>query len=106
MHPDADVLGGVVLRAPVPGAPFLPGQRVQVAHSDDATADPKFFGAEGVVVGLVYDDPRRQFPHEPLVLVSLRGDEDVFFPSELRSPSVRVLDFGGSAFQNDQAQPS
>lgn len=91
MHPETDVLGGVVLRAPVSGAPFRPGQRVQVAHSDDVTADARFFGGFGVVVGLVYDDPYRQFPSLPMVLVELHGEEDVFFPAELRDAPERSV---------------
>ena len=75
---------GVPLFCDVTGAPLRIATRVRVvADSDDQTVDERFLGRTGVVRGLLFDAPQ-QFPHDPLIIVSVEGlGDDVFFAGEL-----------------------
>lgn len=83
----------VFVRTDVSGAPLRMGQRVAVlcTHDDDS-ADERFHGCRGEVVGLLYDDPATQLPANPLVLVAVDGlGEEWFFLNELHAePVARV----------------
>lgn len=77
---------GLVVTAPVAGAPYRVGDHVRVAptaaHSE--TADPRFIGKAGIVEALVFDDPARQYPQDPLLQVRVAGlGRDLFFAHEL-----------------------
>ncbi|WPB81591.1 Carotenogenesis protein CarS [Archangium violaceum] len=69
----------------VEGAPVRMGERVKIiSHSADDSMNQRFLGHTGVVVGLVFDDPDLQFPHDPLIQVRVDDvGEDLFFPEEL-----------------------
>ncbi|PTL85284.1 Carotenogenesis protein CarS [Vitiosangium sp. GDMCC 1.1324] len=70
----------------VDGAPVRMGESVKVVSvsADDSSMDRHFLGRTGVVVALVFDEPRLQFPHDPLIQVRVDGlGEDLFFPEEL-----------------------
>lgn len=69
----------------VPDAPFQPGAKVLVlVDSLDETADSRFHGMAGRVVGLFFDDPGSQFPSRPLIEVEVSGvGVDLFFANEL-----------------------
>lgn len=62
------------------------GARVQISSSLDSTADARFQGRTGVVSGYVYDSPKEQFPHRPMLLVVVEAlGEELFFAEELRA---------------------
>ena len=75
----------LIVTQDVDGAPVRMGELVCVTDtSEEASLDGRFAGRRGVVVALVYDEPRTQYPHAPLVKVSVEGlGEDLFFPWEL-----------------------
>lgn len=75
----------LILTADVDGAPVRMGTVVRISESSlDGTFDPRFLGRTGVVVALVYDEPLRQYPADPLIKVRVHGlGEDLFFPGEL-----------------------
>ncbi|MDX2015184.1 MAG: Carotenogenesis protein CarS [Myxococcaceae bacterium] len=81
----------VFVRTDVAGAPVRMGQRVAVLCSDDDdSADERFHGCRGEVVGLLYDDPATQLPANPLVLVAVDGlGEEWFFLNELHAEPAR-----------------
>lgn len=83
MTPSPD--GTLWCREPVDGAPLQPGTLVfVVCEDDDDSRDERFAGRRGVVQALFYDEPARQFPAEPLLLVRVEGvGEDLFFAHEL-----------------------
>jgi len=70
----------------VPYAPMQPGARVMVLLDClDESADVRFHGAAGQVVGLLFDDPPSQSPLRPLVEVQVAGlGRDYFFVNELQ----------------------
>ena len=70
----------------LPNAPLQPGARVLVLlDCHDASADLRFHGACGEVVGLLFDDPAQQFPTLPLVEVTVPGlGVEWFFMDELQ----------------------
>jgi hypothetical protein len=75
----------MIVKRDVEGAPVKIGQEVTIA-SDllNDTIDRRFLGRTGVVKALVYDDPREQYPADPLIRVHVRGlGEDLFFSEEL-----------------------
>ncbi|MBU8894507.1 Carotenogenesis protein CarS [Corallococcus sp. H22C18031201] len=75
----------LILNQDVDGAPVRMGATVKIvgATPDDPIAR-RFLGRLGTVTGLVYDDPARQFPADPLIQVRVRGlGEDLFFVEEL-----------------------
>lgn len=90
MPPDSS---GLVFRRNVTGAPLKLDARVEISKSLDSSADPRFLGRTGVVSGYVYDSPQEQFPHRPMVLVTVDGlGEELFFTEELcavRAQSAR-----------------
>jgi CarS bacterial SH3 domain len=62
-----------------------------VLDCGDDTADERFSGLRGLVTGLLYDDPRVQAPHSPLIVVWVEGlGEEVFFPEELKRVARQV----------------
>jgi hypothetical protein len=69
----------------VEGAPARVGSWVRVAApGEDESRDPRFVGRTGLVTGLLYDDPARQYPFDPLVAVFVEGlGEELFFSHEL-----------------------
>ncbi len=75
----------LILTVDVDGAPVRMGAVVRIADtSPDGTFDPRFLGRTGTVVALVYDEPFRQYPADPLIKVRVRGlGEDLFFVGEL-----------------------
>ncbi|MFT3708584.1 MAG: Carotenogenesis protein CarS [Archangium sp.] len=76
---------GMVVRRNVRGAPLQLDTRVFISEALDDTGDPRFAGRVGMVSGYVYDCPAEQYPHRPMVLVSVEGlGEEVFFAEELR----------------------
>lgn len=76
---------GLVVRRNVRGAPLQLETRVLITDALDATGDQRFADRIGVVSGYVYDCPAEQYPHRPLVLVSVEGlGEELFFAEELR----------------------
>ncbi|MCA2976833.1 MAG: Carotenogenesis protein CarS [Myxococcaceae bacterium] len=81
----------VFSRTDIAGAPLRVGQPVVVVCSDDDdSADERFHGCRGEVAGLLYDDPARQFPSNPLVLVAVAAlGEEWFFLSELYDEAAR-----------------
>ncbi|MBL8913849.1 MAG: Carotenogenesis protein CarS [Archangium sp.] len=81
-----DPSNGLVVRRNIKGAPLQLDTRVLITtRVDDDTADQRFSERVGVVTGYVYDCPAEQYPHRPLVLVSVEGlGEELFFPEELR----------------------
>lgn len=74
------------LKTRVPYAPFQPGARVMMLlDCYDESADVRFHGAVGEVVGLFFDDPASQFPSRPLIEVHVEGlGNDLFFANELQ----------------------
>ncbi|MBJ6762378.1 Carotenogenesis protein CarS [Myxococcaceae bacterium JPH2] len=77
--------GSLILNEDVDGAPVHLGATVKIvgATPDDPIAQ-RFLGRLGIVTGLVYDDPARQFPADPLIQVRVRGlGDDLFFAEEL-----------------------
>ncbi len=74
------------LKTRVPYAPFQPGARVLVLlDCHDESADVRFHGTVGMVVGLFFDDPASQFPSRPMVEVLVEGlGADLFFANELQ----------------------
>nr|MCU0699481.1 hypothetical protein [Myxococcaceae bacterium] len=81
----------VFVRTDVAGAPLRIGQRVAVlCCGNDESADERFHGCRGEVVGLLYDDPATQLPANPLVLVAVTGlGEEWFFLNELHAEPAR-----------------
>lgn len=75
----------LILTADVDGAPVRMGAVVRISESSlDGTFDRRFLGRTGIVVALVYDEPLRQYPADPLIKVRVHGlGEDLFFPGEL-----------------------
>lgn len=69
----------------VEGAPVRIGETVRIGGaSEDDSLDRCFLGRTGVVVALVYDEPRLQYPDDPLIQVRVDDlGEDLFFPEEL-----------------------
>ena len=90
MHPELQ--WGLVARSNVEGAPLWVGARVFIeASALDETADERFAAHAGVVTGYLYDCPA-QYPHHPLLLVSVETlGEDVFFAKELRLREAREV---------------
>lgn len=87
---DFTPMTGLVVRRDVRGAPLQLEVRVLIAPALDDTGDARFAGRVGVVSGYVYDSPEEQYPHRPLVLVSVEGlGEELFFPDELSIPRAR-----------------
>lgn len=75
----------LILVEDVAGAPVRIGEAVRVVST--ALDNPNFLGREGIVVALVFDDPRLQYPADPLIQVRVEGlGEDLFFPEELDLP--------------------
>jgi hypothetical protein len=74
------------LKREVPHAPVQPGARVLVlVDCHDDSADIRFHGACGEVVGLLFDDPSSQFPARPLIEVTVPGlGTEWFFAGELQ----------------------
>lgn len=75
----------LILTEDVEGAPVRMGSAVKIvgAAPDDPIAQ-RFLGRVGTVVALVFDDPRRQYPADPLIQVRVPGvGEDLFFAEEL-----------------------
>ncbi|NVJ28334.1 MULTISPECIES: Carotenogenesis protein CarS [Myxococcus] len=81
----------LIVSTDVDGAPVRIGEHVTVVSaSSDGTISPGFLGRTGIVMALVYDDPSRQYPADPLIQVLVDGlGEDLFFPDELEAPWVR-----------------
>lgn len=77
---------GLVVTVPLPGAAFRVGQTVRIVGDPlNETLDERFVGRVGVVEALVFDDPVRQYPEDPLVQVRVPAlGRDLFFPHELR----------------------
>jgi antirepressor CarS-like protein len=75
----------LILSEDVEGAPVRIGERVKIVEdSENGTIGRRFLGRTGVVVALVFDDPRLQFPADPLIQVCIPGvGEELFFPEEL-----------------------
>ncbi|WNG48036.1 Carotenogenesis protein CarS [Archangium minus] len=69
----------------VDGAPVRIGETVKLVNaSSDGSVNRRFLGRTGVVVALVFDEPSRQYPHDPLIQVRVDDiGEDLFFPEEL-----------------------
>lgn len=69
----------------VEGAPVRMGETVKIVSAlADGSMDRGFLGRTGTVVALVFDEPRLQFPHDPLIQVRVDDvGEDLFFPEEL-----------------------
>ena len=69
----------------VEGAPVRIGETVKIGGaSADGSMNRHFLGRTGVVVALVYDEPRVQYPGDPLIQVRVDDvGEDLFFPEEL-----------------------
>jgi hypothetical protein len=75
----------LIVTVDVEGAPVRIGETVKItsAPSDDPQG-ARFLGCTGVVVALVFDDPRKQYPGDPLIQVRVPGvGMDLFFPEEL-----------------------
>ncbi len=90
-HFDCPSLTGQLLREDLIGAPFNLGTLVDVLDCGDDSADERFSGRRGIVTGLLYDDPKAQAPHSPLVLVMVEGlGEELFFPDELKRVARQV----------------
>jgi hypothetical protein len=83
----------LIVSQDVEGAPVRMGEVVRVSkHCGDGSICERFLGRAGVVVALVYDDPRKQYPHDPLVQVRVQGvGEELFFPEEFTPVSARGL---------------
>jgi hypothetical protein len=81
MNPDT----GLIFLEDVKGAPVRVGEPVCVLGDTlDGSLDARFVGRRGTVVALVYDEPRTQFPADPLIQVRVEGlGEDLFFAGEL-----------------------
>jgi hypothetical protein len=79
--------GSLLLRHDLFGAPVCLGAQVEIlADVEDESIDEAYLGRRGVVTGLFYDDPLRQLPGAPLVVVSVDTlGEELFFASELRA---------------------
>ncbi|WNG19726.1 Carotenogenesis protein CarS [Cystobacter fuscus] len=79
----------LILAHDVEGAPVRIGEPMRISLSaSEESLDKRFQGRWGIVVALVYDDPHRQYPHEPLVKVRVEDlGEDLFFPWELERSS-------------------
>lgn len=79
----------LILSEDVEGAPVRIGEQVRVvSFTMNDSLDPSFLGCSGVVVALVFDDPRRQYPRDPLIQVRVEGlGEDLFFAEELELSS-------------------
>lgn len=90
MHPEFQ--WGFVARSNVEGAPLWVGAQVFIeASALDGTADERFAEHVGVVTGYLYDCPA-QYPHHPLLLVSVEAlGEDVFFAKELQLRDAREV---------------
>ena len=75
----------LIVVADVDGAPVRIGETVRVASAlSDSSVDAHFLGRTGIVVALVFDDPRAQYPGDPLIQVRVEElGEDLFFPEEL-----------------------
>lgn len=90
----------LILFEDVKGAPVRIGEAVKIVDaSEDGTLSEGFLGRTGVVVGLVYDDPQRQYPEDPLVQVRVQGlGEDLFFVKELEpvSTTAHTAKWGGA----------
>lgn len=89
---------GFIVRRDVAQAPFSLGQRVRVStDSFDETADERYQGRVGVITGYFYDTPEEQFPHSPLVMVTVQGlGEELFFADELQAVGPRRLAQGST----------
>ena len=81
MKPDPSL----ILFEDVEGAPVRIGERVRVVSmSMNDSINTHFLGRAGVVAALVFDEPRVQYPRDPLILVRVEElGEDLFFPEEL-----------------------
>ena len=75
----------LILSEDVEGAPVRIGETVKVVSSAmNDSLNTHFLGRSGVVVALVYDEPRRQYPRDPLIQVRVEGlGDDLFFAEEL-----------------------
>lgn len=69
----------------VEGAPVRIGETVKIGSClVEGSMNRHFLGRSGVVVALVFDEPRLQYPHDPLIQVRVDDiGEDLFFPEEL-----------------------
>ncbi len=78
-------LSSLIVVDDVDGAPVRIGETVRVVSSaSDDSMDEGFLGRTGVVVALVFDDPRSQYPRDPLIQVRVEElGEDLFFAEEL-----------------------
>lgn len=90
----------LILTEDVDGAPVRLGTAVMIIRTepDDAVSE-RFLGRVGVVVALVFDDPPRQYPGDPLIQVRVPGvGEDLFFARELvEVPQGHFVAFGSSS---------
>ena len=97
----------LIVSEDVEGAPVRLGEVVKiVCSSEDVSIGRHFLGRTGFVVALVYDDPRRQYPHDPLIQVRVQGlGEDLFFMGELTPVSARGLRVLGGLGAKDGCEP-
>lgn len=87
----------LIVSVDVEGAPLRIGETVKIISAPlDDPRGARFVGHLGLVVALVFDDPRRQYPGDPLVQVRVPGvGMDLFFPEELElRPTSRGLSEG------------
>ncbi|MDY7230384.1 Carotenogenesis protein CarS [Hyalangium rubrum] len=75
----------LIVSEDVEGAPVRIGEKVRIARAPpEDVLSQRFLGRVGVVVALVFDDPRLQYPADPLIQVRVPGlGEDLFFFEEL-----------------------
>jgi len=89
----------LIVSVDVEGAPLRIGETVEIISAPlDEPRGARFVGRLGIVVALVFDDPHRQYPEDPLVQVRVPGvGMDLFFPEELEArPTSRGLSEGPS----------
>jgi hypothetical protein len=75
----------LILTKDVEGAPVRIGERVKItsAPADDPRGE-RYLGCTGVVMALVFDDPGKQYPEDPLIQVRVPGvGTELFFAEEL-----------------------
>lgn len=82
----------LIVTQDVEGAPVRIGQPVRITRApEDDALSRRLVGCTGVVVALVFDDPRLQYPWDPLIQVRVPGlGEDLFFPEELALAPERL----------------
>ncbi len=84
----------LIMSVDVEGAPVRIGEPVKIISAPlDEPRGGRFLGCMGVVVALVFDDPREQYPADPLIQVLVPGvGMDLFFAEELETnPTSRDL---------------